>query len=157
MSETSREKGLSIINACMIEGDKECEADVIEEVATKDDIESEVAMNESMADGRGKTLPTLKPEISAVAFEKLCETEETEGVGEKTKVEANAYNGEIAEKVAMGETTEDGNTEDSCPLILETSVVVFENQRGTGETGGGGKKVKVGSRFVWKMIGTEFR
>ena len=85
VSETSREKGVSIIDACMIEGDKECEADVIEEVATKDDIESEVAMNESMADGRGKTLPTLILEISAVAFKKQHETEETEGCGEKTK------------------------------------------------------------------------
>ena len=100
LSETSREKGVSIIDACMIEGDKACEADVIEEVATKDDIESEVAMNKSMADGRGKTLPTL---------------------------------------------------------ILETSVVVFENQRETEVTGGGDKKGKVRSRFGWKMIRTEFR
>ena len=157
MSETSREKRVSIIDACMIEGDKECEADVIEEVAREDDIESEVVMNESMADGRGKTLPTLKPEISAVAFEKQRETEETEGVGEKTKAIADAYNREIAEKVAMGETTKDGNTEDSYPLILETSAVVFENQRETREMGGGGKKCKVGSRFGWKMIRTEFR
>ena len=146
LSETSREKGVSIIDACMIEGDKECEADVIEEVATKDDIESEVAMNESMADGRGKTLPTLIPEISAVAFEKKCETGETEGGGEKMKAEADAYNGEIAEKVAMCETTEDGNTEDSCPLILETSVVVSENQCEIRETGGGSKECKTRSR-----------
>ena len=53
LSETSREKGVSIIDACLIEGDKKYEADMIEEEATKDDIESEVAMNESMADGRG--------------------------------------------------------------------------------------------------------
>ena len=39
VSETSREKGVSTIDACMIEGDKSCEADVIEEVATKDGIE----------------------------------------------------------------------------------------------------------------------
>ena len=57
----------------------------------------------------------------------------------------------------MGETTEDDNTVDSCPLILETSAVVFEIQRETGETGGGGKKGKVGSRFGWKMIRTGFR
>ena len=55
LSETSREKGVSTMDACMIEGDKACEVDVIEEVATKDDIESEVAMNESMADGRGNS------------------------------------------------------------------------------------------------------
>ena len=100
LSETSREKGVSIIDACMIEGDKACEVDMIKEVATKDDIESEVAMNESMADGRGKTLPTLIPEISAV---------------------------------------------------------VFENQRETGEAGGGGKKGKVRSQFRWKMIRTGLR
>ena len=57
----------------------------------------------------------------------------------------------------MCETADDGNTEYSCPLILETSAVVFEIQRETGETGGGGKKGKVGSRFAWKMIRTEFR
>ena len=45
----------------------------------------------------------------------------------------------------MGETTKDGNTEDSCPLILEISAVVFENQRETRVTGSGGKKGKVGS------------
>ena len=157
VSGTSREKGVSIIDACMIEGDKECEADVIEEVATKDEIESEVAMNESMTDGRGKTLPTLIPEILAVAFEKQCETRETEGGGEKTKAEADAYNGDIAEKVDMCETTEDGNTEDSCPLILETSGPEFENQHETRVTGGGGKKGKVGSRLGWMMIQKEFR
>ena len=108
-------------------------------------------------DGRRKTLPTLIPEISAVAFEKQCETRETEGGGEKTKAEADAYNGDIAEKVDMCETTEDGNTEDSCPLILETSGPEFENQHETRVTGGGGKKGKVGSRFAWKMIRTEFR
>ena len=69
VSETTREKGVSIIDACMIEGDNECEVDVIEEVTTKDDIESEVAMSESMADGRGKTLSTLIPEISTVVLE----------------------------------------------------------------------------------------
>ena len=83
------------------------------------------------------------------------ETEETECGGEKTKAEADAYNEEIAEKVAMCETTEDGNIKDSCPLILETSAVVFENQRETGETGGGVKKGKVRSQFRWKMIRTE--
>ena len=57
----------------------------------------------------------------------------------------------------MGETMEDGNTEDSCPLILETLAVVSEYQRETGETGGGGKKGKVRSRFGWKIIQMKFR
>ena len=111
---------MSTIDACMIEGEKSCEADVIEEVATKDDIESKGAMNESMADGRGKTLLTLIPEILVVASEKQRETEETKGGGEKTKTEANTYNRELAEKMAVCETTADGNTENSYPLILET-------------------------------------
>ena len=46
----------------------------------------------------------------------------------------------------MGETREDGNTEDSCPLILETSVVVSENQCEIRETGGGSKECKTRSR-----------
>ena len=97
------------------------------------------------------------PEISTV--EPVCrhKTEDKGDGGNETKVEADAFEGEIAEEVAMGKTTEDGNTEDSCPLILETSAVVFENQRETGETGGGGKKGKVGSRFGWKVIRTGFR
>jgi hypothetical protein len=155
--ETSGQKGVSIIDVCIIDADKECEADVIKEVATKDEIESEVAMDESMADCHIETSPPLIPETPAVAIERQRETEETEGGGEKTKVEVDAYNGEIAENMAMGETMEDDNTEDSYPLILETSAVVSENQRETGETGGGGKKGKVGSRFEWKVIQTGFR
>ena len=85
-------------------------------------------------------------------------TEDKESGGNETKVEADAYEGEIAkENMAMGETTEDDNTEDSYPLILETSAVVSENQRETGETGGGNKEGKVGSRFGWKMIRLKFR
>ena len=56
----------------------------------------------------------------------------------------------------MGETTKDGNTEDSYQLILKTSAVVFENQRETVVTGGGCKRGKVGSQLRWKMIWTEF-
>ena len=82
---------------------------------------------------RVETFPPLVPKTLKVAFERQRETEETEGGREMTKVEADAYDGEIAKKVT---TTKDGNTEDSCPLILETSVVLFENQRETRETGG---------------------
>ena len=45
----------------------------------------------------------------------------------------------------MGETTEDGNMEDSCPLILVISVVVSKNQHETGETGGGSQEGKTES------------
>ena len=52
----------------------------------------------------------------------------------------------------MRETTEDGNTEDSYPLILKTSVVVNEKQRGTEKMEGGGKKGKTGSQFERNTI-----
>ena len=48
--------------ACVIEECKKCEADVIEVIATKKDIESEVAMDESMVDGWFVTFSTLVPE-----------------------------------------------------------------------------------------------
>ena len=44
--------------ACLIKGDKKCEAGTIEEIATKKDIKLEVAMDESMADGHVETFPT---------------------------------------------------------------------------------------------------
>ena len=114
-------------------------------------------MDESTADSYVKIFSTLVPETSMVAPVCQCETGETEDGGDETKVEADAYEGEIAEEVAMGETTEDGNTEDSCPLILKTSAVVNEKQRGTEKMEGGGKKGKVRSRFGWKMIGMQYR
>ena len=97
------------------------------------------------------------PEISTV--EPVCrhKTEDKGDGGNETKVEADAFEGEIAEEVAMGETTEDGNTEGSYPLILKTSVIVNEKQHGTEKMEGDGKKGKVGSRFGWKMIRTGFR
>ena len=79
-----------------------------------------------MVDGHIETLSPLIPETSAVAFERQRETEETEGGREKTNVEADAYDKEIFEKMAMGEKTEDNNAKDSYSLILETSAVAFE-------------------------------
>ena len=150
MLETSGNEGVSIIEACTIKKG--------EEIATDNDIESEVAMDEPTVDIRVETF-SMSPVSETSAVEPVCQhmTEDKESGGNETKVEADAYKGEIAEEVTMGETTEDGNTEDSYPLILETSVVVVENQRETGETGGGGKKGKVRSRFGWKVIQTGFR
>ena len=48
-----------MIKACMIERDKVFEADMIEDVATTNDIESKVAMDESTTDSRVETFPTL--------------------------------------------------------------------------------------------------
>ena len=58
---------------------------MIEEIATKKDIESEVAMDESMADGRVETFSTLVPETSAVTPVCQRETGEKGGSGRKTK------------------------------------------------------------------------
>ena len=83
------------------------------------------------------------------AIEPVCrhKTEDKGDGGDETKVKADAYEGEIAEEVAMGETTEDGNTEDSCPQILKTSAVVNEKQHETEKMEGGDKKGKTASQF----------
>ena len=56
MSKISSDEGASKSKACVIKGDKNCEADVIEV--------SEVAMDESMVDGPIETFSTLVPETS---------------------------------------------------------------------------------------------
>ena len=71
--ETSGDNVVSIINVCMIEEGKECEAYGFEEIATDNKIESEVAMDELMADGGVETFPTLILETSAVVSENQCE------------------------------------------------------------------------------------
>ena len=115
-------------------------------------------MDEPTAVSRVETF-SMSPVPETSVDEPVCrhKTEDKGDGGNETKVEADAFEGEIAEEVAMGKTTEDGNTEDSCPLILETSAVVNEKQRGTEKMEGGGKKGKVRSRFGLKMIRTEFR
>ena len=67
-----------------------------------------------MKDGRVKTFPTLILETFAVALESQCQTEETKGGGEETKVNTDTYDGESVEEVAMEEMIEDGNIEHSC-------------------------------------------
>ena len=71
----------------MINGDNECEADMIEDIAMKTFIESEVAMHESMVDGHVENFSTLVRETWVVASESQRETQKTEGGGEETKVE----------------------------------------------------------------------
>ena len=78
------------------DGEAKIEANVNNNVAAK------MHMDESMADGHVETFPTLIRENSAVAFENQRETEETESGIKETKVEADAYDGERAEEVAMG-------------------------------------------------------
>ena len=81
--------GTSQIEAC-INGDKECEASVIEDLAAKDDIE-EVTMNKitSVDNDHGRIFSTHALETWAVASKNQRETQETEGVGEEPKVEKN--------------------------------------------------------------------
>ena len=45
--------------ACVIKGDVECEVDVVEAVAMRNDIKSKMAMHESTSDGHVETFPTL--------------------------------------------------------------------------------------------------
>ena len=70
MFETSGGEGASLIEACMIKEDKECEAHMIKEVATKNDIK-EVAMDNmaKVIDQRRMESSTLVLETWAVASE----------------------------------------------------------------------------------------
>ena len=101
---------------------------MIEEIATKKDIKSEVAMDDSMADGHVETFPTSILETSAVATECQRETGETEGGGGKTK--------------AHHEEEEDRGRKNIPTPVLETSAVAPVCQRETGETEGGDGKTK---------------
>ena len=89
VSETSSDEGASISKACMIKGDKKCEASLIAEIAMKIDIESEVDEDESMADGYVDTFSTLILETWAVASKRQRETQETEGGSEEVKDKTN--------------------------------------------------------------------
>ena len=117
VSETSSDEGASMSKACMIKGDKKCEADMIEEIATKNDIESEVAMDESMADGHVETFSTLVPETWADASESKRETQETEGGGEEVKAEANTCEEEGDVKMKR---VDDDHEETFPTKVLET-------------------------------------
>ena len=118
--ETSGDDGASMRKACMIEGEKVFESEEIEEVAMTNDIESEVAMDESTTDSHVDTFFTLVPETSAVAPMCQRETGETEGGDGKTK--------------AQHKEEEDRGRKDIPTPILETSAVVHVRQRETGET-----------------------
>ena len=116
------------------------------EANVDNNVEAKMNMDEWMVDGHLETFPTLILETLAVASENQRETEETESGGEETKVKADAYEGERVDEVAMGEMTEDGNTEDSWLLILKTLAVVNEKLRETENMKGGGKEGKTRSR-----------
>ena len=101
---------------------------MIEEIAAKKGIKSEVVVDESMADGRVETFSTLVLESSAVAPVCKRETGETEGGGGKTK--------------AQHEGQEDRGRKGIPTPVLETSAVAPVCQRETRETKGGGGKTK---------------
>ena len=78
-----------IIEACSIKKVNGYEAHEIEEIATKNDIQSEMAMDESMVDGHVETFLTLHLETCAIVSENRCKTQETRGDGKNQKVETN--------------------------------------------------------------------
>ena len=137
--ETTDDEGASLIKAC-VKGDEECEVDVVEVVAMRNDIESKMAMHESTADDHVKTFPTLDLETSAVAPKCQRETGETESDGE-AKIEADANNN-VEGKMSKDESTVTDGAEVLPTIVPETSAVAPKCQRETGETEGGGKKSK---------------
>ena len=116
----------SIIEACSIKRVNGYEAHEIEEIATKNDIESEVAMEELMADGRVEDSFTQVPETWAVA-ESQRETQEMEG-GSKGKDQDGVHN--IEAKIDMDESmVNDGSDKTFPTLVPKTWAVVSENQQ----------------------------
>ena len=137
--ETTDDEGASLIKAC-VKGDEECEVNVVEAVAMRDDIESKMAMHESTTDDHVKTFPTLDLETSAVAPKCQHETGETESDGE-AKIEADANNN-VEGKMSKDESTVTDGAEVLPTIVHETTAVAPTFQRETGETEGGGKKSK---------------
>ena len=119
--ETSDNEGASLIKAC-VKGDKECKADMIEDLATKIDIK-EVATNKTTSvDGEhSKTFLTMVPETWAVASENRHKTQETDDGG-KEKLKADVK--------------EDQRKKDSFTHVPETWAVATESQRETQEMEG---------------------
>ena len=74
----------------MIEKENRCEAYGFEEMAVDNNIESEVAMDELMADGSVETFPTLILETSAVASESQREIGEMGDGRKEGKTESRA-------------------------------------------------------------------
>ena len=89
VSETLSDEGASMSKSCVIEGCEECEDDAIKELATKNDIESEVAMGEVMADGHVETFSTFVPETWVVAPESQRKTQEMEGGSKEAKIKVD--------------------------------------------------------------------
>ena len=166
---TCKEEG-RIIEACSIKRINGYEAYESKEIATKNDIKSEMAMDESMADGRVETFSTLVPETWADASESKHETQEMEGGSEEVKAKINtckeerriieacsnkringyeayeskeiATKNDIESEMAMDESMADGHVETFSTLVPETWVDASESKRETQETEGGGKEVK---------------
>ena len=108
----------------MIEGDKECEVNVIEEVATKNDIELEVAMEESTVDDHVETFLIPNLETWVVASGNQRETQERDGGGEEEKDQDNIDN-DIDLKMARASND---HAEDSSTLVPETSAFASKSQ-----------------------------
>ena len=86
-SKTSDDERASMIEACMIKKDKECEA-YVEGDSHENGIETEVAKDESTMDGIDETSSTLLRDL-AIASKNQRETQETKGGGEEAEVNTN--------------------------------------------------------------------
>ena len=130
--ETSDEEGAILIKTC-VKGDKDCEANVIEDLATKIDIK-EVAMNKttSVDDKHSKTFPILVLETWAVASENRQKTQEKDD-GSKGKLEAD-----VKDYIRI-KVSDDQRKMYSFTHVLETWAVATEIQHETQEMEGGNK------------------
>ena len=128
--ETSDDEGESLIEAC-VKGDKKCEANMIEDLATTKDIK-EVAINKttSVHDEHGKTFFTLVLETWEVACKSQHETQEMEGGRGEVKVEANEINN-VKMKVDMDDLIVNGSDKNFPTHALETWAFTSGNQHKT--------------------------
>ena len=89
--ETSSDEEASLRQACMFDKGKECDTYAVGEIATNSDIETKVAMGESLIYGGVKSSSQLVLETWVIVLGIQCEFQETKGVGGGVKVEASMY------------------------------------------------------------------
>ena len=164
--------------ACVIKGDEECEVDVVEVIAVRNNIESKMAMHDSTADGDVETFPKLHLETWAVVFESQHETQERKSGGE-SNIEANVNNN-VEGKMFMDESMVIDGAELLPTVVPKTSAMEGGGEemrvkanvyRGTvadkeaknkatiefGEEPEGGKKGRTRIQSGWNMTRLLFR
>ena len=86
----------------MFEEDKQCEAYVVGEKSTNNDVETKLAMGKLVVYGGVESCSPLVLETWALVSGNQCDSQETKGGGEEVKVETSMYN-----KEAEQSTTKD--------------------------------------------------